>query len=147
MSKILLNKAMFLFLALLFLFVFKHTNQMEAKNYTVTNYKEISEDYHYSTDIIKYKLKHYLPTISIEYKMDTLYEVVVYKSEGKLYYHFDELSKDSIFKQSLNIPDVRHVQLISFYIKDRNNLLKIDKKIDNLFFCIKETELFVYKFN
>ena len=72
MSKILLNKAMFLFLALLFLFVFKHTNQMEAKNYTVTNYKEISEDYHYSTDIIKYKLKHYLPTISIEYKMDTL---------------------------------------------------------------------------
>lgn len=113
-------------------------------DFTITKYHKVDEGYQYSKDLLKYKGNTYKPVVSSDYINDTLTAIAVYKSEGKISYSKEELRSDPLFMKTLNLPEVRKVEIKGESLIESNNTYPIDKKEGDSIICIVKDTLFLY---
>ncbi|OQP48071.1 hypothetical protein A4H97_30015 [Niastella yeongjuensis] len=114
---------------------------------TVTSYKKVGEGYSYSGDLLKYNGTVYLPLVTGMYFRDSLSGAAVYKPEGKLGYSKKELDEDTLFKSTLELPDVRRIRLTEKEVTDGEVRYGITERKNDSVFCVRADTLLLYYFH
>jgi hypothetical protein len=125
-----------------------NSSQPPAHQYiTVTIFKKVGEGYSYSGDLLKYNGTVYKPLISGVYFKDSLTETAVYKPEGKLGYSKKQLDEDTLFKSTLDLPDVRKIRLAEKEVTDGESRYGIAEQKNDSVFCVRTDTLLLYYFH
>ena len=119
-------------------------NDQILHNYTVTKYQKVGDSYKYSEDLLNYKGDTYKPVVSSTYFNDSLSSAEVYKSEGRISYTSKELQADSLFKKSLELAEIRIVQIIGDSLIDNGKRYKIDQRKNDSIFCVDQQTMLLY---
>jgi hypothetical protein len=114
-------------------------------NYMVTKYQKVGEGYSYLIDLMKYNDGVYRPLISSVYSKDRLIAATKYKPEGKIDHDRKELLEDPLFKETLNLRDVRIIVIRENEIVDNGRKYRISERKDDSIFCMQADTLFLYK--
>ncbi len=119
----------------------------QIKNYIIISYRQVDEGYEYSRDILEYNKYRYMPILSSEYINNTLTSITIFKSEGKLKYDLEALKVDTIFRNMLNVPNTRKLEINNTFILDNNRKYQICETQNDNVFCLKKDSLFIYRIN
>jgi len=134
--------ALYLFVLGLFLSCKTDNNLIK---YSITRYKEVDENYQYSKDMFWFKKKKYKPSITCEYNNDTLKSIVIYKSEGKIFYNRLEVKKDPLFMEMYGISEIKKAKIDNNIFYEDNKTYQITEQKKDSVFCMSNKNLLVIK--
>jgi hypothetical protein len=113
-------------------------------NFTVIKFQKVTNGYQFSKDILKYQGNTYKPLVSANYIMDTLSNIDIYKSEGKVSYSIEDLQNDVLFKLTLDLPELRRIIVRENSLVDNYKTYHITEIKNDSIFCFNQDTLFLY---